>query len=80
MRAGAADTDRTLAGGAVLRTGVARSASPYAQAVLNAVEALEGARFTLFDLHADAGVHVPLVMDLRLSGGRRPCHARNSLQ
>lgn len=50
------------------------------QAVLDAVEALEGARSALFDLQADAGVHVPLVVDLRLSGGRRPCHARASYQ
>ncbi|KAK9846418.1 hypothetical protein WJX81_003415 [Elliptochloris bilobata] len=38
------------------------------EAVVEAVRALEGARSALFDLQADAGVHVPLAVDLRLAG------------
>jgi len=39
-------------------------------AVVAAVQALEPARSALFDLQADAGVHVPLGVDLRLAGAR----------
>lgn len=40
-------------------------------AVVAAVQELEPARSALFDLQADAGVHVPLGVDLRLAGARR---------
>ena len=38
------------------------------EAVVAAVRALEDARSALFDLQAAAGVHVPLAVDLRLTG------------